>query len=50
MSKKKEAIVSGTFVTGTLFLNSKPFLVLFGSGATHWFISPNYVAIELTKR
>jgi len=36
---KKEAATSGTVVTGTLFLNSKPFCVLFDSGATHLFIS-----------
>jgi len=36
---KKEAATSGTVVTGTLFLNSKPFCVLFDSGATHSFIS-----------
>jgi len=38
MSKKKAAI-SSTVVTGTLSLNSKPFCVLFESGATHSFIS-----------
>jgi len=36
---KKEAATSGMVVTGTLFLNSKPFCVLFDSGATHSFIS-----------
>jgi len=36
---KKEAATSGTVVTGTFFLNSKPFYVLFDSGATHSFIS-----------
>jgi len=38
MSKKK-AIVTDTVVTGTFFLNSKSFCVLFDSGATHSFIS-----------
>ena len=36
---RKEASDSGTVVTGTLFLNSTPFSVLFDSGATHSFIS-----------
>jgi len=36
---RKEASNSCTVVTGTLFLNSKPFSVLFDSGATHSFIS-----------
>ena len=36
---KKEALNSGTVVTGTLFLNSMPFPVLFDSGVTHSFIS-----------
>jgi len=36
---KKEAATSGTVVTRTLFLNSKPFCVLFDSGTTHSFIS-----------
>ena len=36
---KKEATVSGTVVTGTLFLNSKPFCVLYDSSVTHSFIS-----------
>jgi len=36
---KKEATTSGTVVTRTLFLNSKPFGILFDSGATHPFIS-----------
>jgi len=36
---KKEAATSGTVVIGTLFLNSKPFYVLFDSGAAHSFIS-----------
>jgi len=36
---KKAATTSGMVVTGTLFLNSKPFCVLFDSGATHSFIS-----------
>jgi len=35
----KEAATSGTEVTGTIFLNSKSFCVLFDSGATHSFIS-----------
>jgi len=39
MMSKKEAATSGTVVTGTLFLNSMPFCVLFGTGATHSFIS-----------
>ena len=46
---KKEAAISGTVVTGTLFLNSKPFCVLFDSGATHSFISP-HAALQLTLR
>jgi len=36
---KKEAATSGTVVTRTLLLNSKPFCVLFDSSATHSFIS-----------
>ena len=36
---KKEATTSGTVVTETFFLNSKPFCMLFDSGATHSFIS-----------
>ena len=32
---KKEASNFGTLVTGTLFLNSKPFSMLFDSGITH---------------
>jgi len=32
---KKEAATSGMVVTGTLLLNTKPFYVLFYSGATH---------------
>jgi len=36
---KKETATSGKVVTGTLFLNSKLFCVLFNSGATHSFIS-----------
>jgi len=36
---KKEAATSGTVVTRTLFLNSKPFCELFDSGATHSLIS-----------
>jgi len=36
---KKEAATSGTVVTGTHFLNSMPFCVLFDSGANHSFIS-----------
>jgi len=35
---KKEASKSGAMVTGTLFLNFKPFFALFGSDATHSFI------------
>jgi len=38
MSKKKAA-TSSIVVTGILFLNLKPFCVLFDSGATHSFIS-----------
>ena len=38
-NEKKEAASSGTVVTATLFLNSKPFCVLFDSGATHSFTS-----------
>ena len=44
---KNEATTSGTAVTGTLFLNSKPFSVLFNSGATHSFISTRS-AIQLS--
>jgi len=36
---KKEASNSRAVVIGTLFLHSKPFSVLFDSGATHFFIS-----------
>jgi len=36
---KKEVATSSMVVTGTLFFNSKPFCVLFDSGATHSFIS-----------
>jgi len=36
---EQEASNSGTMVTGTLLLNSKPFSILFDSGATHSFIS-----------
>ena len=36
---KKEAATSGMVVTGTLFLNSKLFCILFDSSATHSFIS-----------
>lgn len=36
---KKEAATFGTVVTRALFLNSRPFCVLFDSGATHSFIS-----------
>ena len=36
---KKEAAASSIVVTRTLFLNSKPFCVLFNSGATYSFIS-----------
>jgi len=43
---KKEATVSGTVVIGTLFLNSKPFCVLFESSATNLFISTR-VAFQL---
>jgi len=39
---KKEAATSGTVVTGTLLLNSKPFCVLFDLGATHSFISTRF--------
>ena len=39
MINKKEAHADGTVVTGTLFVNSKPFYVLFDSGAIHSFIS-----------
>ena len=46
---KKEAAISGTVVTGTLFLNSKPFCVLFDSGATHSFIS-THAALQLTLK
>jgi len=36
---KNESSNSSTVVTGTLFLNSMPFFVLFDSGATNSFIS-----------
>jgi len=39
MINKKEATISSTIVTKTLFLNSKLFCILFDSGATHSFIS-----------
>ena len=39
---KKEAATFGTIITGTLFLNSKPFCVLFDSDATHSFISSRF--------
>ena len=39
MISKKEASNSSTMITGTLFLNFKPFSILFDSGATHSFIS-----------
>jgi len=42
MTSKKEAVTSNSVVTGTLFLNSKSFCVLFDSGATHSFISTRY--------
>jgi len=47
LMNKKEAATSGTVVTGTLFLNSKPFCVLFDSGTTHSFISTQS-AIQLS--
>jgi len=37
--RKKEAATFGTAVTRTLFINSKPFCVLFSLGVTHSFIS-----------
>ena len=39
MISKKEAVASGMVVTRTLFLNLKPFCVLFDLDATHSFIS-----------
>jgi len=39
---KKEATTSNTVVTGTLFLNSEPFCVLFDSGVTPLFISTQF--------
>jgi len=36
---KMEATVYGTIVTQTFFLYSKPFCILFDSGATYSFIS-----------
>ena len=39
---KKEVVTSGMVVTGTLFLDSKSFYVLFNSGATHSFIFTHY--------
>jgi len=44
---KKKATTSGTVVTGTLFLNLKPFCILFDSSATHSFISTRS-AIQLS--
>ena len=46
MMGKKEATTSGMVVTETRFLNSKPFCILFESGATHSFI-PTQSAIQL---
>jgi len=46
---KKEATISGTVVTGTLFLNSKSFCVLFDSSATHSFIC-THVVLQLTLK
>jgi len=37
--RKKEAAISSTVVTETLFLDSQQFYVLFDSGAIHSFIS-----------
>jgi len=48
MSKMKAA-TSGTVVTGTLVLNSKPLSVLFDSSATHSFISIR-VALQLSLK
>ena len=39
MIKKKEVDASGTVVIKTLFINSKPFYVLFDLGSTYSFIS-----------
>jgi len=49
MMSKKEATVSGTIVTRTLFLNSESFCVLFESAATHSFISTRAV-LELNLK
>ena len=46
---KKEATASGTIVTGTLFLNSKPFCILFDSSATHSFIATR-AALQLNLK
>jgi len=47
---KKEATFFSKVVTGTLLLNSKLFCVLFGSGATHSFIStPIALQLNLEK-
>ena len=37
MMSKKEATTSSTVVSGTLFINSKPFCVLFDSSADSFF-------------
>ena len=48
---EKEVIVSTKVVTGTLFLNSKPFYVLFDSYAYLFvYIHPNCIVIEFGKR
>ena len=39
---KKEVATFSTVVTGTLLLNSKPFCILFDSGATYSFISTRF--------
>jgi len=49
---KREVVTSGMVITGTLFLNTKPFCVLFDSSATHSFISTQsalQLDIELVK-
>jgi len=47
---KTEAATSSTVVTGTLFLNSKPFYALFESSATLSFISRSSMQLNLDDR
>jgi len=46
MSNKK-AITFGTLVTGTLFLNSMPFCVLFDSGPTPFMLTRSAIQLDL---